>query len=92
MTNPLAFVRDTCGRVIRLDVFESVAGLRTTETTITLAVNRAKSKPRRGMAWQVTKRGTTLYTFTKSESGWDLTDTFTVWHDTDELHEPAPSS
>lgn len=86
--NPLAVIRDTCHRTIRLDMFEEVTGFRQEPDRIILAVGRAKSKPRRGMAWHVTQRGTTLYTFRRTETGWELADTVTVWWSTDELHEP----
>lgn len=89
MSNPLAYVRDTCGKIIHLGMFESVSGLRADQDTITLGINRAQSKPRRGMSWHVSKRGTTLYTFKRTDSGWILVDTFTVWWSTDETHAPA---
>lgn len=85
--NALAFVRDTCGKIIRLGDFESVAGLKIEPTRITLAISRAQSTPHRGFGWHITKRGTSLYSFTlETRTGvWSLADVFTTWTDADEL-------
>ena len=86
--NPLAYVRDTCGKIIRLGPFETVAGLRIEPGRITLGINTAKAKPTAGFGWQVTKRGTTLYVFDlDTRTGcWALTSTMPLWWSTDELH------
>lgn len=91
MKNPLAFVRDTTGKIIRLGDFESVAGIKVEPARITLAVARAKATPTTGFGWRVVKRGTSLYTFTLDERTqvWSLADVFTTWRDVDELHGEA---
>lgn len=91
--HPLAYVRDTTGKIIRLGMFESVAGLKVEESRITLAINTAKVKQVSG-GYQITQRGTTLYTFTLEASTgvWSLTSTFPVCWSTDELHgQPRPA-
>lgn len=86
--NPLAFIRDVTGKIIHLGMFESVTGLKVTETEIVLGMSRAKVKPKRGYDWQVTERGSILYVFRRknTEQPWALVDTIAVWWSTEELY------
>jgi hypothetical protein len=86
MQHPLAFIRDTCGTIIRLQMFESVNGLRVEDDLIVLSVARAKSTElRRGH--RVTSRGTTLHTWHLGiDQRWHRGESTTLWWSTDELH------
>ena len=88
MKNPLAFVRDETGVIVKLGPFEEVTGIKASETEITLGVSRAVSRRKRGYDWQVTKRGTVLYVFRRKtlREPWVLADTIEVWWSTDELY------
>lgn len=89
--HPIAFVRDTCGVLIHLGMFDSVRDIKVTESTITLGINSAKFKSTRN-GYQVTHRGIILHVFRRDESTgvWSRSGTVPVWWSTDELHgEPA---
>ena len=83
--HPLAYVRDITGQRIHLGLFESVGDIRAEETQIVIAINRARCTEQT-RKYLVTSRGTTLYTFRRTDQGWRMTGTVMVWWSTDETH------
>lgn len=87
--NPLSFVRDRTGKLIRLGYDESVADFKLDGDTMALSINRARGREcgRGGRDFRITQRGVTIYTWRWDGESWlPVGEPVTLWWSTDELH------
>lgn len=86
--NPLAHVRDTTGRIIRLGIFDEVRDMRADDNEIVLSISTARFKELRGPSYRITHRGIILYRFLRDPRTevWTRVETIPVWWSSDETH------